>query len=474
MEVVGLTRIESSPVTSHLKTALIETQDLSRIRKWSSPGDQFSNRASSLTPSSVSFLETTGAWQHVDQTRVQAYDEMQVWDAANDAVIQFDWQAETQRYNAPPQTVATMTENANLARGLLERIAELGAESSLFSNTNVSSIRNGDDDPEGLNLSTWPVLNLEPKTPSSSSSSPPPSTIAARLLVGADGFNSPVRTFAGIASHGWDYNRHGVVATLTVQPVTSTDDSFDLFSDAPLSNRATAYQRFLPQVGGPIAILPLPNNHASLVWSTTPSHATYLKSLPPGAQIAMINAALRLSQTDIKYLFTLPSSSPETHDSELRWRLAHTPPPPPSRQPPIIASIQENTMASFPLRFRHASSLTTPRIALIGDAAHTVHPLAGQGLNLGLADAQALASTIAYSVAHGMDVGDAMALERYAGERFRKGLLMAGGVDALNWMYQVGSGEGPVSRVLGRARGLGMKVLDGFPGLKGAVMKQAS
>ena len=454
---------------------MIETQDLTKLRQWTSSKDHFSNRASSLTPSSVSFLETSGTWQHVEQTRVQAYDEMQVWDAANDAAIQFDWKAETQQYNAPPRTVATMTENLNLTKGLLERISELGAESSLFSSTSVTSIQTGEDDPDGLNLSNWPVLTLEEKA---SAPSPTITSIAARLLVGADGFNSPVRMFAGISSPGWDYNRHGVVATLSVEPsnITSADSSFDLFADDPLPNRATAYQRFLPQLGGPIAILPLPNNRASLVWSTTPANAAYLKSLAPSAQVSMINAALRLSQTDLKYLFTLPPTSPEQHDSELRWRLQHTPAPFLGRQLPVVTSIQENTIASFPLRFRHAAALTAPRVALVGDAAHTMHPLAGQGLNLGLADAASLVSTISYAVTHGMDIGDSMALESYGSDRFGKGLLMAGGVDALNTLYQLGSGgEGVLSYLVGTARGLGMRVVDSVvPGLKGLIMKQAS
>ncbi|KAJ9495043.1 putative ubiquinone biosynthesis monooxygenase [Exophiala xenobiotica] len=506
-----LAALKSSPVTSHLKTALIEIQDLTKPRQWSSPGDQFSNRASSFTPSSVSFLETTGSWAHVDQTRIQAYDEMQVWDAANDASIQFDWNAETQKYNAPPQTIATMCENANLTRGLLERIVELGAGSSLFSSTSVSSIENGVDDPEGLNLSTWPVLSLEsqsqPHSQSQSAGQPPsdtpnptPTNIAARLLVGADGFNSPVRAFAGINSSGWDYNRHGVVATLTLQPAdsnTATDRThdFDLFSSEPLPNRATAYQRFLPQLGGPIAILPLPHDRASMVWSTTPANAAYLKSLPPSAQVAMINAALRLSQTDLKYLLSLPahshSDSAKTdtdadtdanvqHETELRWRLEHTDSAPAdlTRQqpPPFVTGIQENSLASFPLRFRHATSLINPRVALIGDAAHTIHPLAGQGLNLGLADAKSLAECIAYSVSHGMDVGDAMALERYSSARFGRGLMMAGGVDVLNSLYQLGSGgDGMLASVVGQARGLGMKVVNQLvPGLKGLIMRQAS
>lgn len=473
---------ESSPVTSHLKTALIETQDLSKTRQWSLPKDQFSNRASSLTPTSVAFLKSTGVWDHVDQSRVQAYDEMQVWDAGNDATMQFDWRSESKRYNAPPQTVATMTENANLTRGLLERLAQLGAESSLLSSTSVSSIQNGKDDPEGINLSTWPVLELESKASASArAKTSSTSSIAARLLIGADGFNSPVRTFAGINSNGWDYGRHGVVATLNVQSTEPEAQSFDnLFEDEGPSNRATAYQRFLPRLGGPIAILPLPNNHASLVWSTTPQNAAYIKSLPPTAQAAMINAALRLSQTDLEYLLTLDPSKPEAHTSELHWRLQHTSLPPTlSRPPPIITSIQENTLASFPLRFRHATALISPRVALLGDAAHTMHPLAGQGLNLGLADAKSLAETIAYSVEHGMDIGDMMALERYSADRFGKGLLLSGGVDLLNSLYQLGGaaeGAGLLGGALSRARGLGMRAIDAgwVPGLKGLIMKQAN
>jgi ubiquinone biosynthesis monooxygenase Coq6 len=466
-----LAALKASPITSHLRTALIETQDLGKVRQWKSPEDKYSNRASSLTPSSVSFLEGTGAWQHVDQSRVQAYDEMQVWDAATDASLQFDWSAEARKYNAPPRTVATMTENANLTKGLVERIIELGAEESLLSQTSVSSITTGEDDPDGLDLSTWPVLTLGSKTTSSTSSK-----IAARLLIGADGFNSPVRTFAGISSNGWDYNRHGVVATLSTQPSsTDSDDAFDFFSEEPLPNRATAFQRFLPALGGPIAILPLPDNHASLVWSTTPQNAAYLKSLSPAGQLSMINAALRLCQTDLEYLFTLDPSSPEQHEDEFTWRLQHTDAPNLSQPLPVIASIQADTLASFPLRFRHATSLIAPRIALIGDAAHTIHPLAGQGLNLGLADAASLASTISYAIEHGMDIGDGFALERYNTERFGKGLLMAGGVDALNWMYQIGgAGDGPLSALAGRVRGMGMKLLGGVPGVKELIMRQAS
>lgn len=446
-------------MTSHLKVALIEAQDLSRARGWKLPPDVYSNRASSLTPSSVSFLENIRAWKHVDKTRVQPYDRMEVWDGGNDSSLYFDHKAEARKYNAPARIVATMTENANLTKGLLSRISELGADSSLLTSTSVASIEHGTDDPDGLNLSTWPVVNI-----SSTVTASPPS-IVSRLLVGADGFNSPVRNFAWISSKGWDYNRHGVVATLDIE---AKEESFDSFFDEDTGASATAYQRFLADLGGPIALLPLPNNKASLVWSTTPQNAAYLKTLPADSLIALINAAFQLDQTDIKYFFKLPKSpssgSSYTHGDELEWRLQHTSRSSTSPIPPRIIGVQPNTLASFPLRFRHAGTYTAPHVALIGDAAHTIHPLAGQGLNLGLADAQALFSTIEYAVEHGQDLGDMMTLERYNKERWGKNLTMAMGVDGLNSLYQLGvGGDGIISRAIGRLRGVGLNVFGSAP-----------
>lgn len=433
---------------------------------------------------------------------------MQVWDAGNDASIQFDWKAEAVRYNAPLRTVATMVENANLTRALLRRLEELDAENCLLSSTSVASIGNGIDEPEGLNLSTWPVISLKSSGTSEASST---RQIAARLLIGADGINSPVRTFAGINTNGWDYNRHGVVATLKLEPQlespfsSSPSNSSDLDSaledflsddtessstskptndNISPSNRATAYQRFLPSLGGPIAILPLPHNHASLVWSTTPAIASTLKSLSPSAFVSTINAALRLDQIDLKYMLSLPASDaagPEAneHETELQWRLGHIKHSGPARPPPQIIGVQPGTVASFPLRLRNATSYISPRIALAGDAAHTIHPLAGQGLNLGLGDAEALARCIVASVEHGADIGDGMGLEGYSSERYGRAVEMGGGVDLLNGIYQLGReggviGDGLLGGLVGKMRGLGMWVVGSAPGVKEGVMRRAN
>lgn len=386
-----------------------------------------------------------------------------MWDGETGSRLSFDWSMETSPFE-DLRTVATMTENANLVRSLLSRIEASGdGNLSIFDNSTVSSIENGTSYcPDGPDLSAWPVLSISPT--GASSGSQQPSRIAARLLVGADGINSPVRRFADITTDGWDYNRQGVVATLAL-----SEPNPEPF---PIGTR-TAYQRFLPSLGGPIALLPLPNNHATLVWSTTPENAVYLKSLAPQAFLSMVNAAFRLAMPDLKYMMRMerPSSASvadteNLHENELVWRLQHTPQH--SHIPPIAIGVQEGSVASFPLRFRHASTYISPRVALVGDAAHVVHPLAGQGLNLGLGDVASLSQTIEYAVNHGMDVGDLLTLERYTAERWGVNAKIGGVCDMLHKVYNV-PGQGPVTW----GRSLGVEVIERLPFVKAFLMKNA-
>jgi ubiquinone biosynthesis monooxygenase Coq6 len=296
-----------------------------------------------------------------------------------------------------------------------------------------------------MDLSQWPIISL-----------PNNRTLAARLLIGADGANSPVRQFANIPSPGWDYPQHGVVATL------------DLDTTSPENALRTAYQRFLPT--GPIALLPLPGNKASLVWSITAKYAGYLKSLPTESLLPLLNAAFRLEPIDLKYHLTNPTSDAEAFASDLAWRESVTSPTSTGLPPsiPRITAIQPNTLASFPLRLRHADTYTSHRVALIGDAAHTLHPLAGQGLNLGLADAESLAKCIVRGVETGMDIGTAWCLDAYNAERWAANNAVLGVCDKLQKVFSVESG--PV--VWGR--GLGFSVLDRLGSVKGAVMRAAA
>jgi ubiquinone biosynthesis monooxygenase Coq6 len=234
-----------------------------------------------------------------------------------------------------------------------------------------------------------------------------------------------VRSYADISSFGWSYNTQAIVATLSHAPRTRTDFQ---------SPNTTAFQRFLPT--GPIAFLPLSPTTSSLVWSTKPPLAVALLASDPSVVSTMVNAAFRLPEISIRYLHNIILEAHSTGTTltsadilnEVKWReKAHSidsqsayssceveaaigiPPVDVDMLPPLVTSIQERTIASFPIRFNHADAYAGEgnggRTVLVGDAAHTVHPLAGQGLNMGLADVQALAHCIETSVLQGGDIG---------------------------------------------------------------------
>lgn len=239
--------------------------------------------------------------------------------------------------------------------------------------------------------------------------------------VGADGFNSPVKKYAKIQSYGWTYDTHAVVATLEHNQLP-----------AFLGDNTTAFQRFLST--GPIAFLPLSPTVSSLVWSTKPPLAKALGKLDPQAIAYLVNAAFRLPRISIDYLherlLETEASSAQTESilDEIKFRershgideesalcsthaTAEIGVPPLGSQlyPPLVKSVQPETLASFPLRFSHAESYLGEgifsRTVLVGDAAHTIHPLAGQGLNMGLGDVGSLVRCIENAALHGGDIG---------------------------------------------------------------------
>lgn len=367
---------------------------------------------------------------------------MRVWDGlSSSAGISFD-------DLAPTSPIACMTENLNLTRALLKRLNSL-PPISLFEKTSVASIDLGlplsfPPSSSALDLSSYPHITLSSGR-----------SLAARLLIGADGLKSPVRTFAGIASRGWDYDRHGVVATVKL----AADDGHSDIDDS----QVTAYQRFLPT--GPIALLPLPNNYATLVWTTTPQYALQLKALASEDFAAMINAAFRLEMVDIRYMHTIPNGQV----SELAWRetvasnqsISNIP------VPNRILGVQAGSVASFPLRFRHADTYISSRVALVGDAAHTIHPLAGQGLNMGIGDVAALVEAIEYCASHGGDIGVEGNLEKYEAKVYAANNRMLGVVDKLHWLYRIENALGV------GLRGWGLSAVDRLGPLKRFLMGQA-
>lgn len=430
-----LVAMKSIPALQHLRVNLIESQPISqKLINWSSlKQDQvgFENRVISLTPQSVGFLDKIGSWQNVRHDRVLPYDEMRVWDGESDSSIEFDgWSSES-------GVIASMIEISNLQQALYltndikDHIIESPVDK--FS-------RNPDNG--------WPVIHLSNGE-----------EIETRLLIGADGQQSPVRNFAEIETRGWDYNRFGVVGTLQLE--------YDDF-------RTVAYQRFLRT--GPLAILPLPEDKATMVWSTLPDRAQWLKKLEPKALAAVINAGLRLEMVDIDYLHTIDPTHTDEILQEVQWRLEERISNSTSEDqlledeqllPVPVEDVFEGSVAAFPLKMRHADSYIGDRVALVGDSAHTTHPLSGQGLNMGQRDVQALVTAMETATARGLDIGSPLALEPYPREAYTQNHIILGVNDKLHKLYSTDAW--PIVKL----RSFGLNLVDSLPFVKKFAMKQA-
>jgi len=232
----------------------------------------------------------------------------------------------------------------------------------------------------------------------------------APLAVAADGRESPLRQAAGIRSFGWGYGQAGIVCTIAHQ----------------YPHHGIAQERFLP--AGPFAILPMTGNRSSLVWTEREALAPAMLALDDAAFLAEV--AERFGD----YLGALAVVGP-------RW--------------------------SYPLRLHLADSYVAHRLVLIGDAAHGIHPIAGQGLNLGLRDVAALAEVLIEAARLGLDLGDALVLERYQRWRRFDNLLLAGVTDALNRLFS--NDVAPV-RLL---RDLGLAAVNRLPPLKRLFIQHA-
>ncbi|GAA6059892.1 hypothetical protein JCM10212_005275 [Sporobolomyces blumeae] len=445
----------SEAITATHKVTLLEAGNLDSSRHWNPRPRELSNRVSSITSDNVAFLSRIGVWQHVEHARTRGIEEMQVWDGLSDARIEFvapttaaSAASSSNQDLARPRTrvaMATLTENLNLQRAALKRIEET-AKVEVVDRMKVESIVRDDE-------GGWPVVNVVNHDGSARRS------LRARLLIGADGANSPVKLYSDIETFGWAYDRQGVVSSLDLDPSSMGEGT------------TTAWQRFLPE--GPVAFLPLSDTTASLVWSTTPAYATLFKALPRSALPHLINLAFSLPYAHLSEVLSslrsrLDSNSLPTEDelvSTLRdlhtshLHASYNPDDPPAPLPPLVVSVQPGSTASFPLRLSHTSSyLGLPRSSggqdlrtvLVGDAAHTIHPLAGQGLNMGLSDAEALVRTLDQVARTGGDLGSYLALGGYPRDRYPKNHLLLSACDHLHSLYA--ATNGPV--VWARSTGL--------------------
>ena len=236
--------------------------------------------------------------------------------------------------------------------------------------------------------------------------------ISARLLVGCDGRQSGTAARAGIRRTGWGYGQTALVTAIRHEK----------------NHEGTAHQFFMP--AGPLAILPLAGgHHSSIVWSETDATARAIQALDDAAYLEVLR--------------------PRFGDFLGQIELA-------------------GARFTYPLNLTLANHFIAPRVALVGDAAHGVHPIAGQGLNLGLRDVGALAQVVVDAHRRGDDIGSPVTLEGYQQWRRFDSTTLALGMDTVNRLF---SNNNPLLR-LGRDLGLG--VVNALPGLRRGFMRQAA
>jgi len=234
--------------------------------------------------------------------------------------------------------------------------------------------------------------------------------VTAELVIAADGRESPLREQMGIRTISWSYPQTGIVATVEHEK----------------PHNGVAYEHFLPS--GPFAILPMTGNRSSLVWTERETLAPALLALPPDEFESEVARRFGNHFGDLKVVGD-------------RW--------------------------SYPLRFHLARNFVAPRFALVGDSAHGIHPIAGQGFNLGLKDAAALAECVLESMRLGLSPGDATGLARY--ERWRRfdSFTLAASTDALNRLFS--NDIAPLRAI----RDLGLGVVDSIGPLRRFFMRHA-
>lgn len=314
---------------SGLTLALIEASSTSKPDD--TPGN-WDNRIYAISPGSRRFLEQIGAWSHLNELRIEAITQMRIFGDTGSAL---DFSA----YQMGVDELACILENHALQHALWQILQDQD-NLTLLHPAHVAALTVNDTDTT-VTLQDGRSFN-------------------ANLIVGADGRNSWVRKQAGISATPIDYQQHGVVANFNCKT----------------PHRGIAHQWFHPT--GILAMLPLPGNGVSIVWSVSPEKSAELLSLSPEALCKQVCAASHHKLGELQLI---------------------------------------TAAAAFPLRLLTLPNISAKRIALIGDAAHNMHPLAGQGVNTGFRDARQLAQLL-NDRGGCSDCGDAQLLRRY--ERMRK------------------------------------------------------
>ena len=348
----------------------------------------FDGRASAITVSARRMFEALGIWEKVAH-EAQAMEEIIVTDSVNPG----DRRPVLLHFGADDmggQPSAHMIENRHLYGAMLEEVLA-SSHITLTVGQTASHYTFG----PGL-----AVVTLADGT-----------ALRAPLIVAADGRNSPAREAAGIKLIGWPYDQMGLVASV----------------EHELPHHGRAEEHFTPS--GPFAILPLPGNRSSLVWSERTGEAMRLAALDD-----------------------------DSFAAELRLRFGSH----------LGAVKMISGRHAYPLAMFIAESFAAERLALVGDAAHVLHPLAGLGFNLGLRDVAALADCVHDAAALGLDIGSTAVLDRYTQWRRFDTVATGAAMDGMNRLF---ANSNPLLTLLRRA---GLLAVNRMGGLKSLFVKEAS
>ena len=347
-----------------------------------SPGETWDSRVYAVSPGSAAFLAGIGAWQGMDAKRMARVETMRIFGDAPSSRLEFS------AYDAGLRELAFIAENGRMHAALWQCLARAPHVRLLCPAQCISLQQHGD---------CAEIIFADGMA------------LRAQLVVGADGAQSWVREQAHIKAITHDYEQCGVVANF----------------NCTLPHQETAFQWF--RVDGVLALLPLPGNRVSMVWSTSDVHAQEL---------------LALDTADLAQRVSAASDG-------------------------AVGALEVITPAvAFPLKLQRVEQFVTPRLALVGDAAHNVHPLAGQGVNLGFRDARELAAGLCDRGAQ-KDCGDIFLLRRYERARKEDVLSMQLATDGLQKLFASNTVW------LSRARNLGMRLVQSQPLLKTLLVKHA-
>ncbi|GAB1266852.1 2-octaprenyl-3-methyl-6-methoxy-1,4-benzoquinol hydroxylase [Aurantivibrio infirmus] len=368
----------------------------------------FDPRVVALTRKSQLLFNDLGVWSAIEAGRPCAYHKMHVWDGEGTAAIDFSDVAVKQ------DNLGHIVENSLVLNSLLEKLSSF-KNVELIRGEKVESIQKSEFESASRTDNNQSATNKNNALKQTSLQLTGNRVLSSNLVLAADGGNSAIRKMLAMPTREWSYGQQAIVTTVRTEH----------------SHAFTAWQRFMTT--GPLAFLPLltesgDDHHSSIVWSLTD---------------AQLPAVMAMKDDEFA----------EKLGAEFEFRLGR------------VESVAKRY--AFPLIQRHAIDYVKPGIALVGDAAHTIHPLAGQGVNLGLEDVAVLVAEIDRAISRQLPLSDFSILKRYQRERKDENLKMMAVMEGFKRLFE------SVNPVVSTSRNIGMTSINRIPLLKNAIVKHA-